>query len=227
MIARIKNLLIPGEQRLLGELEEMLAMGLETLQLLTALFSAGTVDTNLIISKTTRITELEKRGDLIVTEIETSVATGAISPSLIDDFLRLSERVDGILDAAHSMSREVSRVYKFRKDEASMIEIRIYAEMPNLLELAAKAVQSLREMIAATKTNPRELTTFTEVIESLEEQADDVKDSMLDEIFAAASEIPYYAYNHLVRLTIEGDDVLDRCEDASDIIAIIIAALGM
>ncbi len=201
-------------------------MGEESLQLLTALFTAGTVDIDLVLSKTKGITELEKKGDLLVTEIETSIATGAISPSLIDDFLRLSERVDGILDSAHSMSREISRVRKYRRDEPKEIEIRIYAEVPKLLDFGTRAAQSLREMITTAKKSPRNMTIFTERIETLEEQADDVKDSMLDEIFASANTVPYYVYDHLVRLTVEGDDILDRCEDASDIIAIIVAALG-
>ncbi len=224
---RIRRLLVPGEKRLLGDLEGMLRMGEESLELLIALFSAEIVNADLIVSKTLKITELEKKGDLTVTEIEKSVAIGAISPSLIDDFLRLSERVDGILDIAHSMSREVSRVYKYRKDEPTLIEKRIYAEVPKLLELGVLAVRSLLEMIVATKTTQRDMSTYTERIESLEEQADDVKDSMLDEIFASAGDVPYYVYNHLVRLTVEGDDLLDRCEDASDIIAIIVTALGL
>lgn len=224
---RIRKLLVPGEQRLLGDLDGMLRMSDESLGLLIALFSSRIVSTDLIVSKTSKITELEKKSDLIVTEIEKNVATGAISPSLIDDFLRLSERVDGILDIAHSMSREVSRVYKYRKDEPTVIEKRIYAEVPKLLELGVLAVRSLLEMIVAAKTTPREMSIYTERIESLEEQADDLKDSMLDEIFASAGDVPYYVYNHLVRLTVEGDDVLDRCEDASDIIAILIAALGL
>ncbi len=227
MMERIRRFLIPGERVLLEDLGNLLDMGQESLELLVQIFQEGPPEASLLSSRTSKITDLEKKGDVIVTKIEKDVATGAISPSLIDDFLRLSERIDGILDIAHSISREVNRVQKYRKDKPNLIEKRIYSEIPSLVELGVSAVQELQKIIIVATTNSRSLSNYADKIETLEEQADDLKDAMLDEIFASADQLPYYIYEHLVRLTIQVDDLLDRCEDASDLITIVVGALGL
>lgn len=227
MLDRIRDLLIPGERRIFDDFVKLLNLGQESLEILIQLLTSGYTELDLMKEGRSRITELEKKGDIIVTELEKTVATGAISPPLIDDFLRLSERVDGILDLAHSMSRELSRVQKYRGNRLGEEEKMVYSKVADIVRLGSEAVQELKKMVNDARSHPSDLTPYTEKIEEMEERADDFKDSLLDEIYSAAEKMPYYVHDDLVRLTLEGDDLLDRCEDASDIVAVIVAAIGL
>jgi uncharacterized protein Yka (UPF0111/DUF47 family) len=63
-------------------------------------------------------------------------------------------------------------------------------------------------------------------IERLEEEGDDVKDAMLDEIYGSWEKLDYAQFHNYLETTIEADDILDLCEDASDIVMAIMKALG-
>ena len=63
-------------------------------------------------------------------------------------------------------------------------------------------------------------------IEELEEKGDDVKDAMLDEIYGSWEKLDFAAFNNYIRTTIEADDILDLCEDASDLVIAVTKALG-
>jgi uncharacterized protein Yka (UPF0111/DUF47 family) len=63
-------------------------------------------------------------------------------------------------------------------------------------------------------------------IERLEEQGDDVKDAMLDEIYGSWEKLDYASFHNYIQTTIEADDILDLCEDASGLVIAVTKALG-
>jgi uncharacterized protein Yka (UPF0111/DUF47 family) len=63
-------------------------------------------------------------------------------------------------------------------------------------------------------------------IERMEEQGDDVKDSMLDEIYGSWEKLDFASFHNYLVTTTEADDILDLCEDASDLVIAIMKALG-
>jgi len=63
-------------------------------------------------------------------------------------------------------------------------------------------------------------------IERLEETGDDVKDQMLDQIYGSWEKLDYASFHNYIETTIEADDILDECEDASDLVVTIMNSLG-
>ena len=60
----------------------------------------------------------------------------------------------------------------------------------------------------------------------LEEEGDDVKDSMLDELYGSWEKLDYASFHNYLEITIEADDILDLCEDASDLVIAVMKSLG-
>jgi hypothetical protein len=49
---------------------------------------------------------------------------------------------------------------------------------------------------------------------------------MLDEIYGSWEVLDYASFHNYIETTIEADDILDRCEDASDLVIVIMKGLG-
>ncbi len=49
---------------------------------------------------------------------------------------------------------------------------------------------------------------------------------MLDEIYGSWEKLDFAAFNNYIQTTIEADDILDLCEDASDLVIAVTKALG-
>jgi len=53
-----------------------------------------------------------------------------------------------------------------------------------------------------------------------------VKDAMLDELYGSWEKLDYASFHNYLETTIEADDILDLCEDASDLVIAVMKALG-
>jgi len=87
-------------------------------------------------------------------------------------------------------------------------------------------VKKLKKLFS-TGGNLAEASTVAKQIEDIEEQADDVKDDILDEVYRQAKDLEHWTFHHLIQVTVEADDMLDNCEDASDLVVAILTSLGI
>ena len=62
-------------------------------------------------------------------------------------------------------------------------------------------------------------------IETLEEQGDDIKDEGFDQLYCEAPSIHYLQFYHYTEMLHKFDDILDSCEDLSDLIVSIITSI--
>ena len=62
-------------------------------------------------------------------------------------------------------------------------------------------------------------------IETLEEQGDDVKDMGFDRLYRITPTLQYLQFSHYSELLHKCDDVLDTCEDFSDLIVSIVTSI--
>src|SRR5947199_5146807 len=70
--------------------------------------------------------------------------------------------------------------------------------------------QGLRKLFSVAGSNMKESLELAKRIERLEEQGDDVKDNMLDEIYGSWEVLDYASYHNYIETTIEAEDILDR-----------------
>ena len=185
-------------------------------------------DNNLAMveADTSRISELEKEGDKITQSIEEEIGRGSISASLANDFGRLVDCVDSVLDRAHAVSRQLRRMAKGPVHRSREFDASFRKEQVRLVEIGRQELRLLRELLATAGSDRTKAMAMARQIEELEEKGDDVKDAMLDEIYGSWEKLDFAAFNNYIRTTIEADDILDLCEDASDLVIAVTKALG-
>jgi len=84
----------------------------------------------------------------------------------------------------------------------------------------------LRELLGIAGKDITKALSLAQEIERLEETGDDVKDQMLDQIYGSWEKLDYASFHNYIETTIEADDILDECEDASDLVVTIMNSLG-
>ena len=226
LIRRVRSFFLPGEKEAFARINELARLGEEALDLLVKILSGTHNGLAAVEEYTNRISALEKEGDKITQSVEESLGKGSISASLSADFERLVESVDSILDRAHSLSRQLRRVTKRPLRQAKEFDAVIRKEQVRLIEIGQQQLRTLRQLLDTAGYDRAKALDMAREIERLEEQGDDVKDAMLDEIYGSSDKIDYASFNSYVQTTIEADDILDLCEDASDLVIAVMKALG-
>ena len=226
VIRRIKGFFQAGEKEAFGRISQLASLGEDALVLLAKILSRTDNNLAMVESDTSRISELEKEGDQITQSIEEEIGRGSISASLANDFGRLVDCVDSVLDRAHAVSRQLRRMAKGPVRKSMDFDASFRKEQVRLVEIGRQELRLLRELLEVAGSDRKRATAIAREIEELEEKGDDVKDSMLDEIYGSWEKLDYAAFNNYIQTTIEADDILDLCEDASDLVIAVTKALG-
>ena len=226
IIRRMKGFFLPGEKEAFARTSELARLGEDALDLLVKILSGAHNGLADVESYTNRISALEKEGDRITQSIEEKLGRGSISASLSNEFERLVDSVDSILDRAHSLSRQLRRVTKRPLRQAKEIDALIRKDQVRLIEIGRQQLHVLRGLLEIAGSDRTRALEMAREIERLEEQGDDVKDAMLDEIYGSWEKLDYASFHNYIQTTIEADDILDLCEDASGLVIAVTKALG-
>jgi uncharacterized protein Yka (UPF0111/DUF47 family) len=226
LLRRVKGFFVPGERDAFSRIQELAGLGEEALQLLVKMLSSPSNGLRDIESYTERINILEKEGDKITESLEEMIGRGSMTASLDYDFARLADNVDSILDRAHGLSRQLRRVTRRPLRGAKEFDSDIRTEQISLVEVGLEQLRIFRKLLNVAGSDREAAIRLAREIESLEEQGDDVKDSMLDEIYGSWEKLDFASFHNYLETTIEADDILDLCEDASDLVMAITKALG-
>jgi len=187
------------------------------------MFLKGCMGTDLAESMQA-IRSLEKQSDDVAFKVSEDITSGAVSPNVLDDLLESVQLADNILDLHYSLSRELGRMSKV--DIASSefsYEIEWQPVFSTLVDLAEKAIPKVKELLAASNLDA--MMAIRKEIETLEEQGDEVKDGGFDKLYRAASKLSFIEFVHYSELLHKLDDVLDTCEDLSDLIVSIVNSI--
>ncbi len=226
IVKRVKKFFLPGEREAFVRIGELAGLGEEALGFLVKMLSGPRNGLADISFCTERISALEKDGDALTQSLEETFGRGAISASLTNEFDRLVDAVDSILDRAHSLSRQLRRVTRHPLREAKEVDEKIRSGQAELVQIGVRQLRMFRELLdMAGKDIDRSLLIARE-IEKMEETGDDVKDGMLDEIYGSWEKLDFASFNNYIQTTIEADDILDLCEDASDLVVTVMKSLG-
>lgn len=226
MLRRIRDFFTPGEKKLFDVLAGHMDLTEKAVDQLLGMFRDGLKDPALAERYTAQIARLERKGDEIVRRLEEEISGGALTAPLTADFAKLVDTVDSVLDGVHSISREIQRHCKYYFPGETEVERDIYKKVGKLVLLGRQGVKKLNQLIS-TGANLREASSLSRQIEDIEEQADDVKDDILDDVYRQAKYLEHWTFHHLVEVTVEADDMVDNCEDASNLVVAILTSLGV
>ncbi|KJE49615.1 MULTISPECIES: DUF47 family protein [Acidiplasma] len=211
----LKRLLVVGEKSLLSRLSRFPEIGIESTQNLILMLKNAPVD---IDKYNNFIRDKEKEGDEMNINFRHEVTSGAISSSLMDNMLALIEKCDDILDKMYYSSREINRFnknYELNKDERNIVDFS-YNKFISILNNNEEALGYVKNIL--NETDLSRMREDRKNIEKIEENVDEIKDSIIDYIYKNSNKISYLVFEHLNTLAHKLDDLLDDCEDISDLV---------
>ncbi|ARD85361.1 DUF47 family protein [Ferroplasma acidiphilum] len=218
----LKRILVVGEKNLLSRLSQYPLMGIESSSNLIFMLKNAPSD----IEKYNEIVrQIEKKGDEMDINFRHEVTSGAISSSLMGNLLDLIEKCDDILDKCYFTSREINRFninYSMTPDEVVIKEY-AYGSFIKILEANKESLEFVHSIL-----NENDLSNMRgdrKSIEAIEEQVDEIKDNIIDYTYKNSTKMSYIVFEHLNTLAHKLDDLLDDCEDISDLIFTIMLAV--
>ncbi|ASJ16977.1 TIGR00153 family protein [Thermococcus chitonophagus] len=155
-----------------------------------------------------KVEKNEGKADDLRREIELMLYAGAFIPANRGDYIRLSELVDNIADAAESAAHTLifarPNVPEDLKDE-----------LVKLVEESLKTFEYLKLSVLALESDVDEALRLAKETEVQEESADKVEYAVLRRIFSCQN-ISTYAKLIWNQVVTKIGDIADRAEDASD-----------
>jgi len=205
----LRSILEGGERSVVAKFNAIIEIGLKASnELDTLIKNGGGIES---------IKELEKRSDIVAFNITNMITSGGIAPNLIDNMLELAEKEDNIIDSMYNLARELLR-YNVKGKRLSHA---IKEGLERINKLAYKALLIMEKM--HNSDSLEEIKRFRSSIEKLEEEGDEIKDSFFDLAYRKGSD--FKTFYHIIELFHKADDMLDNCEDSSDIYLTIMSSI--
>ncbi|WP_457752340.1 TIGR00153 family protein [Thermococcus sp.] len=154
------------------------------------------------------VSELESKADSLRRSIETMLYEGAFLPANRGDYVRLSELVDQVADAAESASHTLILAKPRVPGELKSEILRLVDAAVETYSLLVKAVNALNEDVD-------EAISLSKAVEDSEELADSVEYEVKGKVFESET-ITTYAKIVWNQILTKIGDIADRAEDASD-----------
>ena len=220
---KFKGILVLGERNIFGELSQMVSIAVQANNLLKDMFN-DCCNSKTLTDQMHAVRALERKSDEIAFQLNEDITAGAISPNLIDDLIESTHLADNIVDIIFYLSRELSRMAKVNTtDFAAHQEVewaKVYLEMLTLVDQSLPKLQ----LMLSTGNIPQILQLRKE-IETIEEQGDDIKDAGFDKLYFMASGLNFLQFYNYSEMLHKSDDILDTCEDLSDVIVSIVTSI--
>jgi uncharacterized protein Yka (UPF0111/DUF47 family) len=217
-----KNLFVVGEKKAFTEISEIVELARRANSIAISMFEKGN-DPNHAIGKE-EIKDIEKKSDEIAFQVSMSITNGAISSNILDNLLQCVGIADDIVDSYYFLSREIARMDNVDLSRPEGVTSDFNSSLVQLLKLADGAMEILQKLLASS--NLQGILELRKEIQSLEEEGDNLKDSGFDRLYAVAPKMHYLGFNHVSELFHKLDDILDDCEDLSDLVVSIITSMS-
>jgi hypothetical protein len=174
--------------------------------------------------KVQQIKLLEKSSDELAFKLKAQITNGAVSPTIIDNMLSCVEVADSVIDDYYVAGRELWRMANVEFDMGSEGRVELDSALVIMLENASYAISILERLLAATDV--AEIMDRRQEIERVEEETDDVKDNAFDKLYAFAPTMHYLRFTHYLELLHRFDNIVDGCEDLSDLFVSVITSIS-
>ena len=212
----LKKIMVVGEKSVLQQLTQFIDLAVDSTGALKEMLMT---EENKKSQLNDKIKFIEKKGDTLCMKMKQHITGGAISSNLMDNLITLVETCDDLLDKSYFVSREFKRVHenKHKFDDLARAILRDgYNVCVKILDNTLIALGEVRILLESRDT--KEMLESRAKIEVLEEKVDDLKDNLIDEVYNNADSLPYLIFIHLIELAHKLDDMLDDCEDISDLV---------
>ena len=218
----IKGIFVVGEKNIFADLAQIVDVAQEVNKLVAGMFRMNS-EQNQLTQAIHAVQLLEKKSDEIAFKTSEEVTAGAISPNVIDSLLESVQVADDIVDTYYYISRELGRMARAYASGFEMHHADWDSVYETMLALAEKSLSKLKQ--ALSSSNTAEILELRKEIESLEEQGDDVKDLGFDRLYSITPKLHYLEFYHYQELLHKSDDILDSCEDLSDLLVDVVTSI--
>ena len=218
-----KRALVVGEKNIFGELSQIIIVASEANTFLMDMLGKCKNE-QALDSGQQAVHALEKKSDDLAFIANEDITTGAVSPNILDSLIEAVHTADDIVDTYYYQSRELCRMFKAKFPYSETIEENEWISLfKNMLELAEKALVKVKQILSVADLS--EILALRKEIEALEQQGDELKDHGLDALYREAPMMHYLQFYHYSELLHKFDDILDGCEDLSDLVLSIITSI--
>jgi len=208
-VQRIKRIFTSGVEDLKAKMAPHLELSRQSLDILLQLLSMRDAAKSDVDEAVRKITALEREGDEIFRDLVDEVTQGAVVPTVATLFLVLLENVDNILDLIYFAVKEIRRgFHSWQKESVYAIATN---DVKEILNLVKSMLEYFQKMLNAGKVE--EMRQYARIINSLEEEIDEIKENVLDKIYNL--ELTAVEFNHLVTLVFTADKIADNIQDAA------------
>ncbi len=156
-----------------------------------------------------KISQLRTRSSKEYFSLSHLIISGSIAPNLIDDMLLLLNKEDNILESIFKISRQYMR-YTPKEKEINEYLNDVLLSFNNYANDSIMLLSKMHDAKTLTQVK-----TYRSKIKEIENEGDRLRDSLLD--FAYSSENDFKLFYHIIDLAYMCDDILDACEDSSDL----------
>lgn len=220
---RFRELFVVGEKRIFQRMDHIIDLGIESKEIVKRMLNADNIST--IAQLNEEVITLEKKSDEIAFALSGEITSGAISSNVLDNLLECVDMSDNILDNFHYISREIKRTGRLRIDAKELGNLLAFqSQLNDLLDLAEEAMKALKTLLSAKDLGSMQSVRLE--IESIEERGDNVKDSSFDKLYFMAPSMHYLQFIHISELVHKLDDILDSCEDISDLLLAVATSIS-
>ena len=219
----LKGMMVIGEKKVFGEIAGIIEISRKANSIMISMLSED--DGKDRLSEYEAIRLLEKKSDDISFGIKADVTNGAISSNILDNLLESVEMADSIVDDFYYISRELNRLRSTKFGSGGDEWLNPFnGMMLTMLKLADSAMEALINMLRST--NLSEMRELRKQIERFEEEGDNIKDSAFDRLYGLAADMHYLQFNHVSDMVHKIDDILDGCEDVSDLVLAVATSIS-
>ena len=220
---RIKNFLAIGEKETFAEILEIVRLARKANTSVSEMLAKPDRSALSIDNEDIRL--LEKKADEITFRIKGDIENGAVSSNILDNLLACVDVADSIVDDYYYVSRELNRMAGVRFDGSrSEHTAELDAFLTKMLKLAADALVILETSL--TNAGLEKILELRMDVQRIEEEGDNIKDAGFDRLYAMAPEVHYLQFTHFSELLHKFDDILDACEDISDLVVTITTSIS-
>ena len=220
----IRNLFVIGERKVFQEILNLVHLSVEANAIVGRMMAEGGKG-EAMAAMLESLRTVEKRGDDIAFSVSEGITGGAISPNLLDNLLESAEVADRIIDHYYNLGRELERMSNVDLDPTqTKFKAEFEPLFETLRELADQAFDRLEKLLELS--DMEDIVATRKSIQRLEERGDDVKDAGFDKLYSLAPKLHYVQFIHYSELLHKFDDVLDACEDLSDLIVSVFTSVS-
>jgi uncharacterized protein Yka (UPF0111/DUF47 family) len=222
-LRNIKRIFVVGEKKIFGEMSQIIKLAGEANTLMNRMLMED-YEGKPFTETMQAIRSIEKKSDDVAFKVAEDITGGAVSPNILDNLLESVQTADEIIDNYYNIARELSRMSRAKSNSPqTQTKADFYSLFKNELTLAEKAISKLDKLLSSSHLT--DIIELRKEVEALEEQGDEIKDTGFDKLYETTLHLDYLQFFHYSELLHKFDDILDSCEDLSDLIVSIVTSI--